>query len=101
MHLPDFGGAKEILAAISSQFLLVELSPDATFLSANDRYCDFVGHDRAAIKGKHHSLVVDAAYAKGPEYKEFLAKIARGESFWQEFEAGGQGRAPEMGAGLL
>jgi len=92
MHLPDFGGAKRMIAAVSSQFLMVELSPDATFLSANDLYCGFVGQDRATIKGKHHSCVVDAAYADSPQYREFLAKIARGEKFWEEIGIPGGNR---------
>ena len=85
MFLSRLGGdGDRILAALGRQLLVVELALDGTFLSANDNYCDLVGLDRAAIKGKHHSLVVDAAYANSPQYAEFLAKIARGESFSQE-----------------
>jgi methyl-accepting chemotaxis protein len=85
MFHPDFGGdAKRTLAALSRQIQVVEFAPDGTILSANDVYCAFLDRDPNSIVGKHHSVVVSREYAKSREYKEFLAKIARGESFAQE-----------------
>jgi methyl-accepting chemotaxis protein len=81
----DFGAdAKRVLAALSSQVMVLELAPDGTILDSNDVYCAFIGRDLASIKGKPHSALVDPAVANSPEYKEFLAKIARGECFAQE-----------------
>ncbi len=31
------------------------------------------------VKGKHHSMLAEPAYATTREYKEFLAKMRRGE----------------------
>lgn len=53
-------------------------------MSANDLYCALIERDFASIKGQHHSVLVPPAFADSPEYKEFLAKIARGDSFTQE-----------------
>ena len=80
-----FGGdAKKVLAALSTELLLVELDADGKFLAVNDIYCAFVGRDAASLIGKHHSVVVDPEFAQSPPYKEFLAKVSRGERFWQE-----------------
>jgi methyl-accepting chemotaxis protein len=85
MFHPDFGGdAKRTLAALNRQVMILELAPDGTVLSANDAYCAFFERDLDSIKDKHHSATVSAEVAKSPEYKEFLAKVARGESFSQE-----------------
>jgi len=84
MLLPNFGGdAKRVLAALSRQLMVTELAPDGTILSANEIYCAFLDRDLASIKGKHHSGLVAPEVAKSAQYKEFLAKIARGESFSQ------------------
>ena len=85
MLYPDLGGdAKRVLAALKAQFQYLELAPDGRILTANPLYCEVIGHDLASIKGKPHSVLVAPAYADSPEYKEFLAKIARGESFTHE-----------------
>ena len=85
MFHSHFGGdAKDVLAALSSELLLIELTPDGKFISVNNVYCTFVGHDGASLVGKHHSVVVDPEFAQSPPYKEFLAKLSRGERFWQE-----------------
>ncbi len=82
---PDFGGdAKRTLAAVRRQLLYAEFAPDGTILFANDHYCAIMERDLASIRGKHHSVLVPPSVAKSPEYKEFLAKIAHGESFCQE-----------------
>jgi methyl-accepting chemotaxis protein len=81
----DFGAdAKRVLAALNSQVMILELAPDGTILDSNDVFCAFIALDLASIKGKRHSVLVDPAVANSPEYKEFLAKIARGECFSQE-----------------
>jgi methyl-accepting chemotaxis protein len=81
----DFGAdAKRVLAALNSQVMVLELAPNGTILDSNDVFCAFIGLDLASIKGKRHSVLVDPAVANSPEYKEFLAKIARGECFSQE-----------------
>ena len=46
-HLHFGDDAKQLLTALGDQLLIGEFAPDGTFLSANDLYCDFVGHDRA------------------------------------------------------
>ena len=85
MFHPGFGGdANRTLDALRRQFMYIELAPDGTILTANDLFCALVERDLASIKGQHHSALVPPALAQSPEYKDFLARIARGECFAQE-----------------
>ena len=79
-----FARSRTGVAVIGRLAFIVEFAPDGTFLSANDLYCEFVGRDRASLIGKPHSVVVDAEQANSASYKEFLAKLARGDDFAQE-----------------
>ena len=71
------------LAALARSQAVIEFALDGTILDANDNFLDAMGYTLAEIKGKHHRIFVDPAYAKSAEYSEFWAKIGRGE-----FEAG-------------
>ena len=85
MFHPDFGGeAKRIFAALNRQLPVLEIGPDGTILTANADFCAVLGRDLASFKGKHHRVLVPAEIAESSGYKEFLAKIARGESFQKE-----------------
>ena len=85
MDYLDFGGdAKRVLSAVKEQFQYIELAPDGTILTANEKFCVLVGRDLASIRGKPHSVLVPPEVANSEEYKKFLARIARGEQFSQE-----------------
>lgn len=78
------GDAKRCLAALGRHLLYCEIALDGTFLFANDNYCAALERDFASVQGQHVSAFVSPAVANSPQYKEFLAKLARGESFSQE-----------------
>jgi len=85
MFHPDFGGeAKEISAALNRHLSVLEVAPDGTILFANENFCGLLGRGLDSFKGKHHRVLVPAEIADSAGYKEFLAKIARGESFRKE-----------------
>jgi methyl-accepting chemotaxis protein len=85
MFHPDFGGeAKRIWGGQKRLLPILELLPNGTILTANDRFCSLLQRDLASIKGKHHSVLVPPEIAASEGYKEFLAKISRGESFIKE-----------------
>jgi methyl-accepting chemotaxis protein len=85
MNFLDFrGDAKPILDAVRHQQSYLELALDGTILAANEVYCALMQRDLATIKGQHHSALVSPALAASPEYKAFLGKIARGETFTEE-----------------
>ncbi len=88
----DFGAdAKRVLGAIGRAFALIEFSPDGRIITANENFCKVLGYQLAEIKGQHHSMLVEPAYAAKPEYREFWNRLGRGEFNAGEFKRIGKG----------
>ena len=71
--------APETLSALDRSLAIIEFDPSGTILNANDNFCTALGYSLSEIKGRHHSLFVDPAYAASLEYRAFWAKLGRGE----------------------
>lgn len=69
--------------AINKSQAVIEFTLDGTILHANDNFLQTLGYTLDEIKGQHHSLFVDPEYKKTNDYREFWAKLKRGE-----FDAG-------------
>ncbi len=69
---------QEKLAAIDRSMAIIEFTPDGTILSANENFCKTLGYAADEIIGKHHSLFVEADYARSPEYQAFWRKLGGG-----------------------
>ncbi len=67
------------IAAISKAQAVIEFMLDGTIVKANDNFLNALGYKLDEVKGQHHSMFVDAAYRKSPEYKLFWEKLGRGE----------------------
>jgi methyl-accepting chemotaxis protein len=67
------------LAAIDRSQAMIEFSLDGTIINANANFLATLGYTIDEIKGKHHSMFVDAAYRSSPEYRLFWEKLGRGE----------------------
>jgi methyl-accepting chemotaxis protein len=72
----DYAGQ---IAAVSKAQAVIEFHMDGAVITANDNFLKALGYTLDEIKGKHHSMFVDEAYRSSPEYKEFWAKLNRGE----------------------
>jgi methyl-accepting chemotaxis protein len=79
------------LDAISRSQAVIEFTPDGTILDANDNFCQGLGYELSEIKGRHHRIFCDPAYAQSPEYKAFWEKLAKGEFIADEFVRYGKG----------
>jgi len=71
--------AKHILDAISKSQAVIEFDLKGNVLKANDNFCRAIGYGVDEITGKHHSMFCDPAYAATAEYKDFWARLGRGE----------------------
>ncbi|WP_158984465.1 methyl-accepting chemotaxis protein [Lysobacter panacisoli] len=71
------------VAAIDRVQAVIEFDLDGTILRANDNFLHTMGYRLEEIQGRHHRMFADAQYAQGAEYREFWAKLGRGE-----FDAG-------------
>lgn len=78
------------LAAISKSQAVIEFNMDGTIITANENFIGAVGYALEEIKGKHHSIFADPAYAKSSEYKEFWEKLNHGQFIADEFQRFGK-----------
>jgi methyl-accepting chemotaxis protein len=82
------------IKAIHKSQAVIEFDLDGTILTANDNFLKTVGYSLAEIKGKHHSLFVEAAYRDSPAYRAFWDSLRRGEYQAAEFKRIGKGGRP-------
>jgi methyl-accepting chemotaxis protein len=67
------------LAAINKAQAVIEFELDGTVRTANDNFLRAMGYSLDEIRGKHHSLFVSPAERGSAAYRDFWAKLARGE----------------------
>ena len=83
--------AKGVMDALSRAQAVIEFNLDGTIITANDNFLNALGYTLDEIKGRHHSMFADPAYARSPEYREFWAKLGRGEFDAGEYKRLGKG----------
>ncbi|MGE3564953.1 MAG: methyl-accepting chemotaxis protein [Gammaproteobacteria bacterium] len=74
----DRNEAADILAAFSASQAIIEFETDGTIITANENFLTAVGYSLDEIRGKHHSMFVDARHTGTAEYREFWPRLARG-----------------------
>ena len=79
------------IAAISKSQAVIEFKMDGTIIAANENFLKTLGYTLEEIKDKHHSLFVEEAYRQSSDYREFWAKLNRGEYVADEFKRIGKG----------
>jgi len=79
------------IAAIGKSQAVIEFNLDGTIIGANDNFLHALGYSLSEIKGRHHSVFVDPAERDGANYREFWAKLNRGEYQAGEFKRIGKG----------
>jgi methyl-accepting chemotaxis protein len=72
-------------AAIGRGQALIEFTSDGTVLTANENFLRLMGYTLGEIVGKHHSLCVDPAERKTPEYAHFWSELRAGKFQAAEF----------------
>ncbi len=87
-RLADLSGQ---IAAISKSHAVIEFNLDGTVLTANENFLLALGYSLDEIQGTHHGRFVDENYRHSAEYKEFWAKLNRGEYMAGEFKRFGKG----------
>jgi methyl-accepting chemotaxis protein len=66
-------------AAISKSQAVIEFNLDGTIITANQNFLSALGYSLEEIKGKHHSMFVEPSARDGNDYREFWARLNRGE----------------------
>jgi methyl-accepting chemotaxis protein len=74
------------IAAIDRAQATIEFDLDGTILSANQNFLETMGYSLDEIRGRHHSMFVDAETSRSAEYKEFWATLNRGQYLAAEYK---------------
>jgi methyl-accepting chemotaxis protein len=67
------------LEAIGKSQAVIEFKMDGTIITANQNFLDVLGYALDEIKGRNHSMFVDASERDGTAYREFWARLNGGE----------------------
>ena len=87
----ELSDLQSLVAALNRSQAVISFGMDGTILDANDNFLTALGYSLPEIKGKHHSMFVDAAYAHSAEYKDFWRKLNAGEFQAGQFKRTGKG----------
>ena len=79
------------IAAIARAQAVIEFNLDGTIITANDNFLATLGYRLEEIQGKHHSMFIAPGEKEGSAYREFWAKLNRGEFQSAEYKRYGKG----------
>jgi methyl-accepting chemotaxis protein len=88
--LRGMADASKIAASDRAQ-AVIEFNLDGTVRTANDNFLKALGYSLDEIKGKHHSMFMPQAERDSAAYREFWAKLNRGEYQAGEYKRIGKG----------
>ncbi len=77
--------------AISKAMAVIEFNLDGTIITANENLLHTLGYTLEEVQGQHHRMFVEPAFAQSAEYREFWAKLNRGEYESKEYKRIGKG----------
>ncbi len=83
-----------LLEALDRSQAIIEFDLTGTILRANDLFLNAMGYSLKEIQGKHHSMFVMPGHADSAEYKEFWARLRKGEFQSAEYKRVAKGGRP-------
>jgi methyl-accepting chemotaxis protein len=87
----EVGRALALATAIDRSQAVIEFKLDGTIVTANRNFLDAMGYSLGEIEGKHHSIFVKTAERESAAYREFWAKLNRGEFQAAQYKRIGKG----------
>jgi len=82
---------KALADALGRSQAVIEFGMDGTILTANDNFLKTLGYTLGEIQGKHHGMFVDPSERDSAAYRDFWAKLNRGEYQAAEYKRIGKG----------
>jgi len=82
---------KALADALGRSQAVIEFGMDGTILTANDNFLKTLGYTLGEIQGKHHGMFVDPSERDSAAYRDFWAKLNRGEYQTAEYKRIGKG----------
>ena len=101
-------GEATLAEVINRVQAVVEFTMDGLVVTANENFLKMVGYTLDEIKGQHHRMFCEPAFAGSPEHQSYWAKLNRGECVEGVYKRLGKGNkevwmqvsyAPMLGAG--
>ena len=89
------------VAAINRSQAVIEFEMDGTIIKANENFLRLMGYTLEEVKGRHHSMFVEAETKSSAEYQEFWVRLNRGEYHRRRVQANRQARQAGLDSGLL
>ncbi|WP_224393497.1 methyl-accepting chemotaxis protein [Ensifer adhaerens] len=83
--------AKAMLDAINRSQAIIEFDLTGNILTANENFCRAMGYELREIVGRHHRIFVQPEEAASAAYRDFWARLARGEYDRQQYKRIGKG----------
>ncbi|HEY1154155.1 MAG TPA: PAS domain-containing methyl-accepting chemotaxis protein, partial [Pseudolabrys sp.] len=82
---------KAKLAALDKSQAVIEFEPSGIIVSANQNFLQTLGYEIGEIKGRHHSMFVEAEARGAKDYQRFWQELASGKFQSGEFKRVGKG----------
>ncbi|MGE3957488.1 MAG: PAS domain-containing protein [Vicinamibacterales bacterium] len=79
------------LQALDRSQAVIEFDMDGNILHANQNFLAALGYELDEITGRHHSMFVEPSYRQSDDYKDFWARLRRGEFQAAEYKRIGKG----------
>lgn len=80
-----------LVNAISRSQAVIHFELDGTIITANQNFLSVMGYALEEIKGKHHSMFAEPAFAASQEYKDFWTRLQKGEFQAAQYKRIGKG----------
>lgn len=81
----------DVMAAISKAQAIIEFELDGTIITANENFLSALGYRLDEIKGKHHSMFAEPAFAASQEYRDFWKSLNDGKFQAAQYKRLGKG----------
>jgi methyl-accepting chemotaxis protein len=79
------------IEALDRSQAIIEFDLNGNILTANENFLKAIGYSLYEIKGRHHRMFCDDATANSSEYRDFWARLGRGQFQAGEFRRIGKG----------
>jgi methyl-accepting chemotaxis protein len=77
---------RNLVSALNRSMAVIEFDMQGNIIEANDNFLKAMGYRIEEIKGMHHRKFCRAEYSSSPSYKEFWAKLNRGDFLNGQYE---------------
>ncbi|MDN3568477.1 PAS domain-containing protein, partial [Paeniroseomonas aquatica] len=87
----DRANAEGQLAAIDKAQAVIEFDLEGRVLHANANFLAALGYRLEEVRGQHHSMFVEEAYRRSPEYRAFWERLGHGDYDAGQYKRIGKG----------